>query len=140
MLCQVALRCLVLRISVPRLTLCCSVHLTIKYLKLDYFSDAVPPHKSKDSVLGNGALTLILTLILTLTLTLTLIIILTLTLTLILTFPKPTLLSCLMKPRGTTYKVVQSCRINGTLIVCTWTESIRYEMMDCELLALFVVL
>ena len=32
MLCQVALRCLVLRISVPSLTLCCSLHLTIKDL------------------------------------------------------------------------------------------------------------
>ena len=34
MLCQVALRCLVLRISVPSLTLCCSVHLTVKDLNL----------------------------------------------------------------------------------------------------------
>ena len=35
MLCQVALHCLVLRISVPSLTLCCSVHLTIEDLKLE---------------------------------------------------------------------------------------------------------
>ena len=35
MLCQVALRCLVLRISVPSLTLCCSVHLTNKILELE---------------------------------------------------------------------------------------------------------
>ena len=34
MLCQVALHCLVLRISVPSLTLCCSVHLTKKRLEL----------------------------------------------------------------------------------------------------------
>ena len=36
MLCQVALHCLVLRISVPSLTLCSSVHLTIKDLNLNY--------------------------------------------------------------------------------------------------------
>ena len=34
MLCQVALHCLVLIISVPSLTLCCSVHLTIKDLNI----------------------------------------------------------------------------------------------------------
>ena len=36
MLCQVALRCLVLRISGSSLTLCCSVHLTIKDLNLRF--------------------------------------------------------------------------------------------------------
>ena len=36
MLYQVALRCLDLRISVPSLTLCFSVHLTIKYLYVTY--------------------------------------------------------------------------------------------------------
>ena len=35
MLCQVSLRCLVLRMSVPSLTLSCSVHLTIKDLNLN---------------------------------------------------------------------------------------------------------
>ena len=40
LLCQVALRCLVLRISVPSLTLCCSVHLIIKdsILELDFMA------------------------------------------------------------------------------------------------------